>query len=82
MVIFFNQPLLDFPNSGIKVKFEGKSRVHWTEQHHTGTGENRRSETRHYTSTVRGRESIDRYVETENIRFWNAGRESFKAFKL
>ncbi len=34
------------------MELEGKARVHWTEQHTTGTGDNRHTETRHYTSEV------------------------------
>ena len=35
----------------ILIHFSGRSYVHWTETHSTGTGEHRRTETRHYTSS-------------------------------
>ncbi|KAL5005445.1 hypothetical protein ScPMuIL_018901 [Solemya velum] len=34
----------------IRLKFEGKAYVHWTEQHHTGSGKNRRTRTVHYSA--------------------------------
>ena len=33
----------------VGVAFEGKGRVHWTETHTTGTGDNRRTHTTHYS---------------------------------
>lgn len=33
----------------VAVSLEGKGRVHWTESHSTGTGDDRRTETRHYS---------------------------------
>ena len=33
---------------GVSLRFEGKANVHWTEQHTTGSGKSRRTETRHY----------------------------------
>ncbi|XP_066959876.1 arrestin domain-containing protein 1-like [Macrobrachium rosenbergii] len=46
------QVVCDKPKScrGIEVEFKGYGKVHWTERHTTGTGDNRRTETRHYTS--------------------------------
>ena len=35
----------------ILIQFAGVSYVHWTESHTTGTGEHRRTETRHYSSS-------------------------------
>ncbi|XP_046337202.1 arrestin domain-containing protein 3-like [Haliotis rufescens] len=35
---------------GIRLRFEGKAYVHWTERHTTGSGDNRRTETRHYSA--------------------------------
>ncbi|CAG5135197.1 unnamed protein product [Candidula unifasciata] len=36
---------------GITLRFEGKAYVHWTEQHSTGSGKNRRTVTRHYSAS-------------------------------
>lgn len=36
---------------GVRLKFSGRAYVHWTEQHSTGSGKNRRTETRHYSAT-------------------------------
>lgn len=36
---------------GVRLKFYGRAYVHWTEQHSTGSGKNRRTETRHYSAT-------------------------------
>lgn len=36
---------------GVRLKFHGGANVHWTEQHSTGSGKNRRTETRHYRAT-------------------------------
>lgn len=35
---------------GIEVEFKGYAKVHWTERKTTGTGDDRKTETRHYTS--------------------------------
>ncbi|XP_077969659.1 arrestin domain-containing protein 2-like [Styela clava] len=35
----------------IKIKFVGRAYVHWSETHTTGSGENQRTETRHYSAT-------------------------------
>lgn len=35
----------------IRLKFKGLAYVHWTEQHSTGSGKNRRTTTRHYSAT-------------------------------
>ena len=35
---------------GIHLAFKGEAYVHWTEQHQTGSGSERRTETRHFTS--------------------------------
>ncbi|ESP05157.1 hypothetical protein LOTGIDRAFT_227836 [Lottia gigantea] len=35
---------------GIRLHFNGGARVHWTEQHSSGSGKNRRTTTRHYSS--------------------------------
>ncbi|XP_056022796.1 arrestin domain-containing protein 17-like isoform X2 [Ostrea edulis] len=35
----------------IRLTFKGLAYVHWTESHTTGTGSNRRTETRHYSAT-------------------------------
>jgi len=35
---------------GVRVELTGESSVHWTERRTTGTGDNRRTETRHYRS--------------------------------
>lgn len=37
--------------SEIRLKFKGLAYVHWTEQHSTGSGKNRRTTTRHYSAT-------------------------------
>ncbi|KAK7473577.1 hypothetical protein BaRGS_00035180 [Batillaria attramentaria] len=37
--------------NGIRLRFEGKAYVHWTERHSTGSGKNRRTTTRHYSAT-------------------------------
>ncbi|CAL1533646.1 unnamed protein product [Lymnaea stagnalis] len=36
---------------GIKLNFEGKAYVHWTESQSTGSGKNRTTTTRHYSAT-------------------------------
>ncbi|XP_076472508.1 arrestin domain-containing protein 3-like [Babylonia areolata] len=36
---------------GVRLRFEGKAYVHWTEQHSTGSGKDRRTETRHYSAS-------------------------------
>ncbi|GFN74123.1 hypothetical protein PoB_000062900 [Plakobranchus ocellatus] len=36
---------------GVRLNFEGKAYVHWTERHSTGSGKNRRTTTRHYSAT-------------------------------
>ncbi|XP_060600430.1 arrestin domain-containing protein 3-like isoform X2 [Ruditapes philippinarum] len=36
---------------GVKLEFTGRAYVHWTEQHSTGSGKTRRTETRHYSAT-------------------------------
>ncbi|XP_050403342.1 arrestin domain-containing protein 3 [Patella vulgata] len=36
---------------GIRLHFEGGAHVHWTEQHRTGSSKNRRTVTRHYSSS-------------------------------
>ncbi|KAL8602260.1 hypothetical protein ACOMHN_022773 [Nucella lapillus] len=36
---------------GIRLRFEGKAYVHWTEQHSSGSGKNQRTTTRHYSAT-------------------------------
>ncbi|XP_064605367.1 arrestin domain-containing protein 3-like [Liolophura sinensis] len=35
---------------GLRLLFEGGANVHWTEQHTTGSGKNRRTVTRHYSA--------------------------------
>lgn len=44
--------ICDKPKScrGIEVEFKGFAKVHWTERRTTGTGDDRTTETRHYTS--------------------------------
>ncbi|WAR01022.1 ARRD3-like protein [Mya arenaria] len=37
--------------TGVRLQFLGHARVHWTETHQTGSGKNRRTETRHYSSS-------------------------------
>jgi hypothetical protein len=37
--------------SGIRLRFDGKASVHWTESHETGSGDNRRTETVHYSAS-------------------------------
>lgn len=37
--------------SEIRLTFKGHAYVHWTEQHSTGSGKNRRTETRHYSAS-------------------------------
>eukprot|EP00916_Digyalum_oweni_P011297 GHVL01018824.1.p1 GENE.GHVL01018824.1~~GHVL01018824.1.p1 ORF type:complete len:423 (-),score=14.79 GHVL01018824.1:325-1593(-) len=36
---------------GIRLMFEGKAYVHWSEQHSSGSGKNRRTHTKHYSAT-------------------------------
>ncbi len=36
----------------IRASFAGKANVHWTENHETGMGDDRKTETRHYDSRV------------------------------
>ena len=36
---------------GVRLLFSGSAYVHWTEQHSTGSGKNRRTETRHYSAS-------------------------------
>lgn len=36
---------------GIRLKFDGKAYVHWTESHTTGSGKHRRTTTRHYSAS-------------------------------
>ena len=38
---------------GVYIKFFGKANVHWTEQWVTGSGETRKTETKHYTNEER-----------------------------
>ena len=40
-----------FSLPGVRLKFEGKAYVHWTEQHSTGSGKHRRTTTRHYSAS-------------------------------
>ncbi|KAK0043382.1 arrestin domain-containing protein 3 [Biomphalaria pfeifferi] len=47
---------------GIRLKFEGKAYVHWSERHTTGTGDNRRTTTRHYSAH-------EKYFEQEFLLF-------------
>lgn len=51
VTLTFNEPM---KMRKIKMKMKGESYCHWTEQHTTGTGEDRQTETRHY----RGKEHI------------------------
>ncbi len=51
---------------GIKIRFEGKARTHWTEHHSHGTGQNRHSETVHYHG-----EEV--YVDTGDVGIWGFG---------
>lgn len=37
--------------AAVKIKFVGRAHVHWTESHSTGSGKNRRTQTRHYSAT-------------------------------
>lgn len=43
--------LLMYFVSGVKLAFTGSAYVHWTETHQTGSGKNRRTETRHYSAS-------------------------------
>ncbi|KAK3698149.1 hypothetical protein RRG08_021660 [Elysia crispata] len=36
---------------GVRLNFEGKAYVHWTERHSSGSGKNRHTTTRHYSAT-------------------------------
>ena len=54
---------------GISIVFSGKAYVHWTEQHTTGTGDQRRTETVHYSDS----EIIFNDVL---IQLWGNGRDS------
>ncbi|XP_059165745.1 arrestin domain-containing protein 17-like [Physella acuta] len=57
---------------GIRLKFEGKAYVHWSETHSTGSGKNRRTTTRHYSAS-------ERYFDQEVLLFgiWpNQGSET------
>ncbi|XP_041373505.1 arrestin domain-containing protein 3-like [Gigantopelta aegis] len=36
---------------GIRLKFKGHARVHWSETHSTGSGKNRRTHTKHYSAS-------------------------------
>lgn len=40
-----------FSLPGVRLKFEGKAYVHWTEQHRTGSGKHQRTTTRHYSAS-------------------------------
>ncbi|KAK3881979.1 hypothetical protein Pcinc_013612, partial [Petrolisthes cinctipes] len=53
---------------GVEVKFTGYSRVHWTERRTTGTGDKRRTETKHYSSR-------EQYYEM-NYWVWGNGQSS------
>lgn len=55
--------------SGVKLEFNGKARVHWTERHSTGSGKNRRTETRHYSAT-------EQYFNFEVLLFGPGGCDS------
>ena len=54
---------------GISIVFSGKAYVHWTEQHSTGTGDNRRTETVHYSDT-------EILVNDVFIQLWGNGKDS------
>ncbi|XP_025077865.1 uncharacterized protein LOC112554340 [Pomacea canaliculata] len=59
---------------GIRLKFEGKAYVHWTEQHSSGSGKNRTTRTVHYSAT-------EKYFEQEVLLFgiWpGQGSDTFK----
>ncbi|KAH9523028.1 Arrestin domain-containing protein 3 [Bulinus truncatus] len=47
---------------GIRLKFEGKAYVHWSESHSTGSGKNRHTTTRHYSAS-------ERYFDQEILLF-------------
>lgn len=51
-----------FAFPGIRLKFEGKAYVHWTEEHSTGTGDDQKTEIRHYRAS-------EKYFEQEVLLF-------------
>ena len=54
---------------GISIVFSGKAYVHWTEQRTTGTGDNRRTETVHYSDT-------QIIINDVFIQLWGNGKDS------
>ena len=54
---------------GISIVFSGKAYVHWTEQRTTGTGDNRRTETVHYSDT-------QIIINDVFIQLWGNGKNS------
>ena len=54
---------------GISIVFSGKAYVHWSEQHTTGSGDNRRTETVHYSDT-------QIIFNDVFIQLWGNGRDS------
>ena len=58
---------------GVRIKLQGKGYCHWTERHSRGTGENRRTETVHYT----GKETI---VDLVQVLFGDSSSSS-KTYK-
>ncbi|XP_050735692.1 arrestin domain-containing protein 3-like isoform X5 [Eriocheir sinensis] len=66
------QAICDKPKKcrGIEVEFKGYAKVHWTERTTTGTGDDRKTETRHYTSQ-------EKYYEM-NYWVWGNGSDSYE----
>lgn len=54
---------------GISIVFSGQAYVHWTEQHTTGTGEHRRTETVHYSDS-------QTIINDVYIQLWGDGKNS------
>ncbi|KAK8401098.1 hypothetical protein O3P69_002692 [Scylla paramamosain] len=55
---------------GIEVEFKGYAKVHWTERKTTGTGDDRKTETHHYTSQ-------EKYYDM-NYWVWGNGKDSYE----
>ena len=74
-ILFFWQIILSalslcvnvfYYSSGIEVEFKGYGKVHWTERKTTGTGDDRKTETHHYTSQ-------EKYYEMDYWVWGNGG---------
>ena len=54
--------------AGVVIRFMGHANVHWTERHSTGSGKNRRTETRHYRN--------HQNYFTQQVFLWGTGTKA------